>query len=75
MDGPLAGESQAKTAMRLEYVKLVRDAEEKRQFDAKLSTVLADEEVAAFAHAVWLYVGGRIGFYNGVLEPLGHRCL
>jgi len=50
--GHLAGESQAKTAMRFKYVKLVREAEEKRQFGAKLSTVLADEEVAAFAHAV-----------------------
>jgi hypothetical protein len=73
MDGPLFRETEQDRAMKLaraEYVKLVQMAEKKRHLDTKLSTVLSDEHIQAFAHAFWLYGEGRIGFYDAVLENL-----
>ena len=58
---------------RAKFARLVRRQEEARRLDARLSAVLADEEVQAFAHAFWLYGEGRIGFYDRVLELLDKR--
>jgi hypothetical protein len=73
MDGPLYKETDYDKAMNLargEYLKLVQMAEKKRHLDTKLSSVLCDEGIQAFAHAFWLYGEGRIGFYDAVLEDL-----
>jgi hypothetical protein len=76
MDGPVYNETEAMAAMllaRKEYVEVVHGEEKKRGFDNRLSEVLADEEVQAFASAFWLYGDGRIGFYDRVLAQLDHR--
>ncbi|KAG8156786.1 hypothetical protein KVR01_013391 [Diaporthe batatas] len=76
MDGPLYRDTESDIAMRLaraEFVKTVREAEERRRSDKKLSDVLADEEVQALSHAFWLYGDGRIGFYDRVLRLLDYR--
>ncbi|KAK4156049.1 hypothetical protein C8A00DRAFT_41427 [Chaetomidium leptoderma] len=54
MDGPLFKETEQWMAMevaRADYVKLVQRAEEKGHLDTRLSTVLSDEALQAFAHA------------------------
>lgn len=73
MDGPLYyedDESRQRLAERDEYVKMVREAEAARELDSCLSTVLGDSDVQNLAHAMWLYKGGRIGFYDRVLDQM-----
>ena len=38
--------------------------------DSRLSTVLGDEKLQNFAHAMWFYENGRIGLYCRVLDEL-----
>ncbi|KAK4032226.1 hypothetical protein C8A01DRAFT_41338 [Parachaetomium inaequale] len=76
MDGPLFKRTEWWMAMegaRTEYVRLVQRAEEERGFDNRLSTILSDGNVQAFAHAFWLYGDGCIGFYDRVVKDLLHQ--
>lgn len=73
MDGPLYCEDEEtlqRLAERDGYVKMVREAEVARGLDSCLSTVLRDPDVQNLAHAIWLYKGGRIGFYDRVLDQM-----
>ena len=75
MDGPLyrqTSETMAMEAARKEYINWVRKAERSRQADEKVSEVLSDHNMQSLAHAIWLYVDGRIGFYCRVLDDLAN---
>lgn len=78
MDGPIFQRSEqwvAKEVARAAYVKHVQAAEERRQLDDRLSAVLSDENIQAFAHAFWLYEDGRMGFCNEVLKLMERGSL
>ncbi|KAF2182611.1 hypothetical protein K469DRAFT_669624 [Zopfia rhizophila CBS 207.26] len=71
MNGPLYHEDDADRqvlAERGRYIEMVRKAEKARQLDSKLSTVLGNWSAQNLAHAIWLYLDGRIGFYTHVFE-------
>ena len=73
MDGPLYREDEARRQRleeRMNYVKFARQAEISHGLDNKLSATLEDTNVQHFAHAMWLYETGRIGFYGDVLDEL-----
>lgn len=56
------------------YLGYVREAEERRGLDNKLSTVFADKEVQAFAQAYDQYGSTALPlYYNNVLKPLEMR--
>ncbi|KND93772.1 hypothetical protein TOPH_01934 [Tolypocladium ophioglossoides CBS 100239] len=70
MDGTYYCEDEAnlqRLVERRKYIELDRQAETARGFDSSLSATLEDEDVQHFAHAIWLYEDGRIGFYYDVL--------
>jgi len=73
MDGPVFRMTEGREVMerdRKEYVRLVQKVEGERGFDKRLSSVLSDDKLQAFAHAFWLYDDGRIGYYDKVLKDL-----
>ncbi|KAI9784714.1 MAG: hypothetical protein M1816_000717 [Peltula sp. TS41687] len=71
MDGPLYQEDE-ETRQRLkerrEYIELARQAERTRGLDHCMSATLEDSGAQNFAHAIWLYEEGRIGFYADVID-------
>ena len=76
MNGPLYRQTEQTMAMleaRKRYVHFVREAEEVRHTDANLSEALKDHGMQNLAHAVWLYLVGRSGFYCKVLDDLESR--
>lgn len=78
MDGPMYRENEQTRQRALErsqYIKLAREAEVARGLDNRLSMTLEDSSGQDFAHALWLYLDGRIGFYGAVLDQLMHKCL
>uniref|UniRef100_A0A0B7K1Q4 Aminoglycoside phosphotransferase domain-containing protein n=1 Tax=Bionectria ochroleuca TaxID=29856 RepID=A0A0B7K1Q4_BIOOC len=78
MDGPMYRENEQTRQRALErsqYIKLAREAEVARGLDNRLSMTLEDSSGQDFAHALWLYLHGRIGFYGAVLDQLMHKCL
>lgn len=71
LDGPLYRENEASRRRLMErkkYVESARRAEGARGLDNCLSAILDDSHVQHFAHAMWLYQDGRIGFYGDVLD-------
>ena len=73
MDGPLYRETEAKRQLQVErgeYVEVARQVEERRGLDNRVSSTLANPAVQNFAHAMWLYQDGRIGFYDRVMRAI-----
>ncbi|KAK0629248.1 hypothetical protein B0T17DRAFT_181882 [Bombardia bombarda] len=76
MDGSAYRETEevvSKNIGRRKYIETIRGLEEERGLDGKLSGALADEEMQNLARAFWLYLGGRVGFYDRVLKQLESR--
>jgi len=70
MDGPLYRKDESdreKDAERTRYIKVVKEMEEVRHLDSKLSMTLSDKNTQNLASAIWLYRDGRIGFYSSEL--------
>ena len=70
-NGPLQYEDEAdrqQLVERASYVEIVRKMEDARELDRKLSTALADWNTQNLAHAIWLYLDGKIGFYTEILK-------
>ncbi|KAJ4286505.1 hypothetical protein N0V90_013205 [Kalmusia sp. IMI 367209] len=71
LDGPLYREEESDReifAERARYVEVVKQMEQTRDLDSKLSAALGDWKVQNLAHAVWLYQDGRIGFYSSIFD-------
>ncbi|KAF2753263.1 hypothetical protein EJ05DRAFT_458272 [Pseudovirgaria hyperparasitica] len=71
MDGPLYNETESDRellAERKRYIEVIQTWERVRQLDSKLSTVLDHWNTQSLAHAIWLYLEGRIGFYTDVFK-------
>ena len=76
MDGPLYRDTEAKrqlNAERGEYIEIARKVEMRRGLDNRLSSTLANSAVQNFAHAMWLYEDGRIGFYDLVMRDIMNK--
>ncbi|KAI0398907.1 kinase-like protein [Xylaria palmicola] len=76
MDGPLYREDEVRRqllAERMKYVELAKDAEKARGLDNCLSAILEDSNAQHFAHALWLYEDGRIGYYGAILDAFGEN--
>lgn len=71
MDGPFYREQQSdqeKIAERKRYVQAVKERERARQLDSRLSETLDNWNTQNLAHAIWLYLEGRIGFYSRIID-------
>jgi hypothetical protein len=71
MDGSLYHEEESDREIlteRREYIEAVRKMEKMRQLDNKLSTTLSDWSTQNLAHAIWLYLEGRIGLYTSIFK-------
>jgi hypothetical protein len=71
MYGPLYHENEEDRetlAERRKYVEVVRKMEKARQLDNNISTVLGDWNTQNLAHAIWLFLEGKIGFYTSIIK-------
>ena len=66
INGPIYHENEddlRRQAGRTGYLRVAREAELARGFPSRLSTVLGDEKLQNFAHAMWLHdINSRIEF-------------
>jgi Ser/Thr protein kinase RdoA (MazF antagonist) len=67
IDGPVYHEEDSDRevlADRRKYIEAVQEIEKRQQLDNKLSTVLSNWNTQNLAHALWLYLDGKIGYYT-----------